>query len=113
MRSYRRWLLLLAVFCWPFVFLHAFVFPADGSYRAIGNDFIDSFYLYKAYLLDHLANLRFPLWSPAEAAGFPFYSNPFPQPFYPLNIPLAAFYRLFGGYTPADHQAYTVLGVAI
>jgi hypothetical protein len=89
------------------------VFPINGQYTAIGNDFIVLYYKYKVYLLAHLVDFSFPFWSPAEAAGFPFYTNPFTQAFYPLNLLLAFWYRLFGGYSPLDHQAFTVLGISI
>jgi hypothetical protein len=85
----------------------------NGQYTAIGNDFIVLYYKYKVYLLAHLADFRFPLWSPAEGAGFPFYTNPFAQAFYPLNLPLAAWYRISGGYNALDHQVFTVLGISI
>lgn len=103
----------LAVFCWPFLFFYPFVTPVDGHSYGIGNDFYSVYYLYKPYLLAELNNLRIPLWSPSEAGGFPFYSSPFPQVFYPLNLPLAVFYRLAGGYSPLDHQRYAVLAIAI
>ncbi|HUW20905.1 MAG TPA: hypothetical protein VMW16_16515 [Sedimentisphaerales bacterium] len=108
-----RFLLPLAVFCWPILYLFRYVFPIDGQYTAIGNDFIVLYYKYKVYLLAHLAEFRFPLWSPAEAAGFPFYTNPFAQAFYPLNLPLAVWYKLAGGYNALDHQVFTVLGISI
>jgi hypothetical protein len=112
-RSNLTWLLWLIVFCWPFVYLHSLVFVIDGRYRALSNDFIDLYYKYKVYLLDNLANFHFPLWSPAEAAGYPFYSNPFTQAFYPFNVPLALIYKILGGYIPFDHQIFTILGVSI
>jgi hypothetical protein len=108
-----RFLLPLAVFCWPFLYLFRHVFPINGQYTAIGNDFIVLYYKYKVYLLAHLADFSFPFWSPAEAAGFPFYTNPFAQAFYPFNLPLAAWYRISGGYNPLDHQVFTVLGISI
>jgi hypothetical protein len=78
-----------------------------------GNDFDHLFYEYKLHLLASLSQFRFPLWSPSEAAGFPFYSNPFAQAFYPLNIFLAAFYSVAGGYSLLDHQRFTIAGIAI
>ncbi|MHC4619270.1 MAG: hypothetical protein ACYTEQ_16115 [Planctomycetota bacterium] len=103
----------LAVFGWPFLYLFRHVFPINGQYTAIGNDFIVLYYKYKVYLLAHLADFRFPLWSPAEGAGFPFYTNPFAQAFYPFNLLLAVWYRISGGYNPLDHQVFTVLGISI
>lgn len=105
--------LYLLIFAWPFFYLFNHVFPIEGIYTAIGNDFIVLYYKYKIYLLDNLANLRFPLWSPAEGAGFPFYISPFAQAFYPLNLPLVVWYKVFDGYNPLDHQIFTVLGISI
>ena len=102
----------LLVFCWPLVYYYRLLIPDQGFSLRLGNDFRMLYYAYKAYLLDRLAQGAFPLWSPSEAAGFPFYSNPFTQAFYPLNLPLAGFYRLMGGYSYFDHQAYTVLGLS-
>ena len=110
---WRRWMPGAAVFVWPFVYFMPYVWPRDGSYRSVENDFLSLYYNYKVYLLDCLSQARFPWWSPSEAAGFPFYSNPFTQAFYPLNVPLALLYRLRGGYTTLDHQRFTVLGVAL
>jgi hypothetical protein len=84
------------VFIWPVIYLFPYFFIIKGNYLSIGSDFIECYYNYKAYLLAELINLRIPLWSPAEAAGFPFYSSPLTQTFYPLNILLAGFYRLAG-----------------
>ena len=106
-------LLPLFVFCWPIVYLFRLVVPINGRYTALINDFIILSYRYKVYLLDHFADLSFPLWSPSEAAGFPFYVNPFAQAFYPLNLLLAVWYKISGGYNPIDHQVFTVLGVSI
>ena len=108
-----RTLLSAAVFVWPFVYLSNQVVPRDGHYTGIDNDFGYAFYNYKVYLLDQLSRLRFPLWSPSEGAGFPFYSDPLPQTFYPFNLLLAAFYRCAGGYTEYDHQIFTIFAVSI
>lgn len=97
----------------PFLYFFRQIFPIDGKYIAIGNDFDLLYYNYKVYLLDCLSNFHFPLWSPAEAAGFPFYSSPFAAVFYPLNIFLAIFYKVMGGYTRLDHQVFTVFGISI
>ena len=102
------------VFIWPFIFLFPYVMPIfHGKYALIGNDFEYLYYRYKFYLLSGLVHFRFPLWSPAEAAGFPFFANPFSQSFYPLNIPLALFAWIKGSYSIADHQRFTVLGISI
>lgn len=108
-----RLLLSALVFLWPLAYLSNLVFTTDGRYTGIDNDFGYAYYNYKVYLLDELSRLRFPLWSPSEAAGFPFYSSPLPATCYPLNLLLAAFYRLAGGYTLYDHQLFTVLGVSV
>jgi len=101
------------IFCWPFIYLFRHVFPIYDQYSAIGNDFGYLYYKYKVYLLAHLADFSIPLWSPSEGAGFPFYSNPFAQAFYPLNFLLLIWYKLSGSYNPIDHQIYTVGGISI
>ena len=101
------------VFIWPFFYLFNLVIPINGKYVAISNDFIPLYYKYKLYLLANLAEFRFPLWSPSEAAGFPFYTSPFAQTLYPLNLPLVIWYKIFGSYSPLDHQIFTVLGISI
>jgi hypothetical protein len=107
-----RWAPLLA-FLWPLAFFVDRIVPWDGTIRATGNDFYYLYYVYKAYLLDSLASMRLPLWSPAEAAGYPFYASPFAQVFYPLNLPLAGFYAVAGGYSSHDHQVFVALGTAL
>ncbi len=102
----------ILVFCWPFLYLYPLVIVVNHSYRAIDNDF-EYYYKFKVYLLASLADFHFPLWSPSEAAGYPFASSPFAQAFYPLNLPLVAFYKLAGGYSRLDHQVFAVLAVAI
>jgi hypothetical protein len=103
----------LFIFVWPFIYFFREVIPFNDQYVAISNDFDSLYYVYKVYLLDGLSHLRIPFWSPSEAAGFPFYSSPFAQAFYPLNLFLVVFYNLAGGYTRLDHQTFTVLGVSI
>ena len=103
----------LAIFLLPFFYFFRQVFPIGGKYVAIGNDFDILYYSYKVYLIDCLSHFHFPLWSPSEAAGFPFYANPFAAALYPLNILLLLFYKLADGYTRLDHQVFTVFGVAI
>jgi len=102
-----------AAFLWPFVYLFRYIIPINGTYTAIGNDFISLYYRHKVYLLACLAELHFPLWSPSEAAGFPFYANPFAQAFYPFNLLLLVCYKMFGGYSPLDQQIFTVFGISI
>lgn len=111
-KSLKIFLAYLAVFIWPFIYCIRYVVAGENFSLTISNDF---YYLYdlKVYLLDKLSNYDFPLWSPSEACGYPFYSNPFSQVFYPLNIFLTAFYKIAGGYSYADHQKFTVLGLSI
>jgi hypothetical protein len=103
----------LVVFIWPFLYFIDYVVSINGHFTGIGNDLRIVYYPYKPYLLDRLVHLNFPLWSPSEAVGFPFYSSPLTQTFYPLNIPLAIFYKLAGGLNLLDYQVYTILGIAI
>lgn len=111
--AWRIFLISVFVFMWPLLYFWRQVIPFKGQYIAIGNDFKKWYYVYKIYLLDHLSHFHIPLWSPAEAAGFPFYSSPLTQTFYPLNLFLVIFYNLAGGYTRLDHQIFTILGVSI
>ena len=106
-------LLYAAVFCWPIFYLFNHVFPRNGFYNAIGNDFYSLYYKYKLYLLACLSQGHFPLWSPAEGAGYAFRDNPFTQALYPLNLLLVIWYKISGGYNPLDHQIFTVLGISI
>jgi len=103
----------LLAFLWPLFYFGDRLVPLGGTVRGTNNDFIYLYWAYKAYLLDCLARLRFPLWSPTEGAGFPFYASPFTQAFYPLNLPLALFHAQAGGYSWYDHQVFTVLGAAV
>lgn len=103
----------LFVFIFPVLYCHKFVLNDFDFSLRIGNDFGMLYYNYKVFLLDYLSNFRIPLWSPSEGAGFPFYSNPFTQTFYPLNIPLALIYKINGGYSYSDHQIFSVLGLSI
>ncbi len=99
------------VFIWPFIFFRAFLSP--HSPVAIDNDFYVLYYGHKAYFLELMAQGHFPLWSPAEGAGFPFFSNPFNQVFYPLNVPLIYFYKIFDHYSVYDHQIFSVFGASL
>ena len=103
----------IIAFMIPFVFLFQYVIPSELLARTIDNDFSILYYRYKLYLLSALSQFHFPLWSPAEAAGFPFYANPFTQSFYPLNLCLIIYYKLTGGYSYLDHQIFTVFGMAL
>lgn len=104
-----RYLLLLAI--WPFVYM----WPYLMSYSLTpGNDFHTLYYRYKLYLLDLLAQGRpVPVWSPTEAAGFPFRANPFVGAKYPLNYLLVAMYRLNDGYSEYDHVLFTIAAFSI
>ena len=102
---------LLFAFLWPAIYLFPFLLPGGLQSR---NDFFGLYFKYKVYLLDALAVAhRIPGWSPSEAGGYPFLANPFTAALYPLNLPLALFYRLAGGYSVFDHQVFTVLGLCI
>ncbi len=103
---------LIAAALWPFIYCYRYVIPGQSYSLKIANDF---WYLYncKAYLLDKLSNFHFPLWSPSESAGMPFYSNPFTQVLYIFNIPLTLFYKAFSGYSYHDHQVFTVFGLSV
>ncbi|MDC0358167.1 YfhO family protein [Oligoflexia bacterium] len=103
----------LSVFLWPFVFYYQLVLPGFSFSRRIVNDFTILYYVYKVYLLEYLSAASIPLWSPFEGAGFPFFSNPFAQVFYPLNIPLLGIYLFLQEYPIYLHQIFAVLGVAI
>ncbi|MBI4965968.1 MAG: hypothetical protein HY913_22000 [Desulfomonile tiedjei] len=98
-------------FIWPLVYFYRLLIPGRSFSLTIGNDFY-WFYKYKAYLLDLLVDGRFPLWSPSEGGGFPFFSSPFAQALYPFNLPLFLFSNAAGGYSVFDHQAFTVLAMS-
>lgn len=100
-------------FLWPLLYLNHYVIHSDNNAIAIGNDFNHLYYAYKPYLLDALIHFKLPLWSPGEAAGFPFYANPFTQSFYPLNLIFAIQYKANGGLSLADYHTFTVIGVSI
>lgn len=95
----------------PLVFLLPYVTTFAGHNVTLGNDFGPFYFVYKNYLLDFLSNGHFPLWSPMEGAGYPFFSDPLTQSLYPPNILLAVIYRLNQGYTRLDHQVFTVAAV--
>ncbi len=101
----------LLALAFPFIAYWRLIIPWAGY--AIGNDFEILYYNYRVYLLDYLSNGHLPLWSPTEACGFPFASNPFAAIFYPLNFPLALLYGVLGGYSKLDHQIFTILGLGL
>src|SRR5260370_28001118 len=103
----------ILVFCWPLACLWFYGISINNRYLAIGNDFLVLYYRYKLHLLDALIHFRVPLWSPSEAAGFPFFASPFTQVLYPFNAVLAVYYWLTGGYSILDHQRLAILGVSI
>jgi hypothetical protein len=99
---------IIAIVVWPFIFLAPYTLNNIG----IGNDFVVLYY-YKVYLLSMWNDGHFPLWSPTESGGYPFFSNPFAQAFYPLNVLYFAYYKLFGRFSPWDYQILTILGISI
>ncbi|MHC1784935.1 MAG: hypothetical protein AB9891_19650 [Anaerolineaceae bacterium] len=103
----------LASFLFPILLMSPRLFVFDGRYIGVGNDFVPFSYFYKVYLLDFLANFKLPLWSPSEAAGFPYLASPHTQTLYPLNIPLAFYYWWKGSYGLIDHAWFTVIGMSI
>ncbi|MCP4676308.1 MAG: YfhO family protein [Deltaproteobacteria bacterium] len=103
----------LFVFLAPFFFFFRVLVPDWKLSLMIGNDFHPLYYTYKRYLLDRLAEGHFPFWSPGESCGYPFFSNPFAQAFYPLNWLLLLLRQATGSYTMFDHQAFAVLGIGI
>ena len=110
--SAKRWIFPLLVFIWPFLIFWQLVIPTSFS-KTIGNDFIHWYFTYKVYLMANLSQSRLPLWSPAEAAGFPFFSSPLTQTFYPLNFPYALYARLQGGISILSYQIFTIAGISI
>ncbi len=111
----RHKLFLIILFISPFIYLFPYILPLKiGDFDiSVGNDFRTLYYNYKLYLLYFLDKYELPLWSPSEASGYPFYSNPFTQFFYPLNIPLLIIYKIFGGYSSVAHHRFTILGLSI
>ncbi len=110
---YFIYIIPFAILVWPFLFYWPRTIPINGSFTGIGNDFIPITYSHRLMLLDYLAKWKIPLWSPGEGAGFPFYSSPHTQTFYPLNVLSTLSYKLNGGYSVLDHQRYTILGIMI
>jgi hypothetical protein len=100
---------IIAIVVWPFIFLGLYTSNSVG----IGNDFGQLYYVYKVYLLSMWNDGHFPLWSPTESGGYPFFSNPFAQAFYPLNVLYFAYYKFFGRLSPWDYQLLTILGISI
>lgn len=94
---------------WPYVFLA----PYTQNKINIGNDFHYLYFNYKVYLLAMWGQGHFPLWSPTEGAGFPFFSNPFAQSFYPLNLIYLAYYKLAGRFVEWDYQIFTIFALSI
>ena len=107
----KRLLPLCVVVVIPGMLLLPYWMPIHGIYLEIGNDFVCLYYTYKAYFLNSLCGGHFPLWSPNEGAGYCFWSNPFTQAFYPLNVILYGMNAWLGGYTILDHQRFTVVAV--
>ena len=108
----KNYVLPALVFCFPLLYFFRFVFP-NTSLLVLGNDFGWLYYVYKGYLADSLAHGHFPLWSPAEAAGYGFFGNPFAAPIYPLNVVPVLVRLIVGNYNYWFHQIFTVLGVSL
>ncbi len=115
LKDNKEKLLMLLLVAAPFIYLFPYTFPISfsGYVISVGNDFRILYYNYKVYLLHFLSRFEIPLWSPSEASGYPFIFSPFTQVFYPLNILLAGFYKLAGGYSSADHIRFTVLAFSV
>jgi len=94
---------------WPFAFLFAYTL----DYIGIGNDFSQLYYGYKVYFLSMLKSGVFPLWSPTEGCGYPFFSSPFTQPFYPLNALYYLYFRVFGHFSNWDYELFTILAFSV
>ncbi len=108
----KEYLIYLFLFIWPFLYLFQYAIAGQPFSLKLRMDVVH-FYYVKVYLLDALANFRIPLWSPGEACGFPFFSSPFNQVFYPLNYLLALYYKLTGGFSWVDYQRFAILGVSL
>lgn len=94
---------------WPFAFLFAYTFDIIG----VGNDFSQLYYDYKVYFLSMLKSGVFPLWSPTEGCGYPFFSSPFAQPFYPLNVLYYLYFHVFGHFSNRDYELFTILAFSV
>lgn len=60
-QSSDRFVLPIIVFAFPFIFFFPRTIPINGEYFGVANDFIPTSFTYKAYLLDCLSNMHFPL----------------------------------------------------
>jgi hypothetical protein len=112
-RTFKDNIAMACCLIWPFVFLFPYVMPWHAHYATVGNDFKPLYYNYKFYWIAAMSNGFFPHWSPSEACGFPFFSNPFAAALYPLNYLLLPLYSLLHGYSMLDHQRFAVLGISI
>ncbi len=104
---------ILICIAFPFIFMSPRLWIIDGHHYSIGNDFVPFSYFYKVYLLDYILHFRLPLWSPSEAAGFPFLFSPQVGALYPINLLLAFYYWWKGNYGLLDHTWATVFGLSI
>jgi len=102
-------LAMLLVVLWPF----AFLWPYTLRQISVGNDFVYLYWQYKAHLLAAVSSGHFPLWSPTESAGYPFFSNPYAQPFYPLNVIYLLFYALLGNFSTWHYTLFTIMALSI
>lgn len=97
----------------PILFMTPRLWVFGNHQYSIGNDFVPFSYYYKVYLLDYLIHFKLPIWSPSEAAGFPFLTSPQTGALYPLNLLFAFLYWWKGSYSLLDHVWVTVFGISI
>ncbi len=109
-KSIHAWII---CFAFPFVYMTPRLWVFGGHQYGVGNDFVPFSYFYKVYLIDFLSHFRIPLWSPSEAAGFPYLASPQIGALYPLNIFSALYYWWKGSYGLLDHCWVTVFGISI
>jgi hypothetical protein len=102
---------LIVLSLWPVIYFWPYLI-SDGL--TPGNDFHTLYYRFKLYLVDLLSHgWSPPVWSPTEAAGFPFRANPFTAAWYPLNFVLPYFYEMNGGYSEWDHVLFTLVAFSL
>ena len=102
-------LIQIIIFIAPFIYL----FPLSLGVVAMGNDFDLIYYSYKKYFFEFLQEGIFPLWSPAETAGFSIIYNPFAQVFYIPGFLNYLILLLKGTFSLYDYLLFTILGISI
>ncbi len=102
-------LIQIIIFIVPFIYL----FPLSLGVVAMGNDFDLIYYSYKKYFFEFLQEGIFPLWSPAETAGFSIIYNPFAQVFYIPGFLNYLILLLKGTFSLYDYLLFTILGISI